>query len=168
MQSQRGIGAMGLSFSGRVLLAPSAQTTWGDFGETPRAGGFTPSPGLVFAALRRARRKPSSSRPRHFARRCTMPTSSLGISQLAASPWPARRSVVTSRRCEAAANTRQGKACIKCLAPHFDVFDSPRPDSLVQFQRETDSGNCCYAVGMRFGGCRGYDFAQLPTAGHGV
>ena len=32
-----------------------------------RAGGFTPSPGLVFAALRRARRKTSSSRPRHFA-----------------------------------------------------------------------------------------------------
>ena len=53
--------------TGSSLLASSTQTTWGDFGEMTRAGGFTPSPGLVFAALRRARRKPSSSRPRHFA-----------------------------------------------------------------------------------------------------
>ena len=42
-----------------------AQTTWNDLGEWSLAGGFTPRPGLV--ALRRARRKSSSSRQIPFA-----------------------------------------------------------------------------------------------------
>ena len=42
--------------------------------------------------------------------------------------------------------------CFQHLLAH--VFGFPHPDCLVQFLRETDSGNCCSAVGVRFGECR--------------
>ena len=38
---------MEMKIPGGSALAPSAQTTMGDFGGMPRAGGFTPSPGHV-------------------------------------------------------------------------------------------------------------------------